>query len=389
MSDSAVSETNVPKSKGLWIAAAFVAVVGLGLSIYSVVHHLELRANGHTDAICNVNSQINCDALGAGYFLAMIFLAVTTAQGHKTRREHEPAWFLLVAAGVLVSIGLGIISLGVIGKVCLICIGTYVCTLVQGGLAYALYRDGDKRQFEVKLMGNGLTTAAVALALAVVGFNFAKPSAELPVELQDVAGKHDAAAKSTLLLPIVKEIPINRTAYSGTGEDYRLGSDEAKVTVVEFADYQCPACADAKKTIDELHQAMGDKILIVFKNYPLSNKCNANVQSDMHPFSCDIARLARCAGQYGKFWEYHRKAFDEQKSASLEKAKEWGKSVGLTEAQMQACLSSADILTKLQDDVNIGNTSGLDGTPTIFINGRKYLGGRTVSELRSAIESLF
>jgi len=82
------------------------------------------------------------------------------------------------------------------------------------------------------------------------------------------------------------------------------------------------------------------------------------------------------------------KAFAEQSRASSEEAREWGKSVGLSEDQMTECLSSPDILAKIKEDVEIGNKAGVNATPTIFINGRKYLGERSAAKLRAAIESL-
>lgn len=408
MSDQALnySESDrIPKSQNLWWSAVVLAVIGIGLSLYSVKHHLELRANGHTDAFCNISAQINCDVVasskyaelfgipvgvfGAGYFLAMAFLAATTALGHKTRKEHEAAWLILAGAGVVASLVFGGISLGVLNAVCIVCIATYVVTLLQAAVAYVISRDGDQRSFQTKTIGNGLTSAAVAMAIVIVAFNFLRPSAELPKELQDVAGKHDHLAESSMTLsPNKVDIQINRTPYSGAGEDYRVGSDDAKVVIVEFADYQCPACSAARKTFEDLHKEVGDRVLFVFKNFPLSNKCNGSMQSDMHPYSCDIARLARCAGQYGKFWEYHKLAFDEQSRASLEQAKVWGQKVGLTEAQITQCLNSADILAKLRDDADVGTRAGVDGTPAVYINGRKYTGERTVQALRSAIEGI-
>ncbi|MCX6117249.1 MAG: thioredoxin domain-containing protein [Proteobacteria bacterium] len=401
-STSEISNQSDSKIK-LWWSAFVLALIGLALSAYSVKHHMDLRANANTDAVCNINASVNCDAVasskyaevfgypvgvfGIGYFLAMGFFAWTIATNGKTSRENRVTWFALAAIGLMTSIILGSISLGVIQVVCVVCIATYVVTIGQAFVAYMLYRDSGIPEFNPKLLGNGATSAIVAVALSLVGYSYMKPAAQLPAHLQDLPGKFDKP-ESASLLPIQKDIPINRTAYSGVGEDYRLGNDDAKAVIVEFADYQCPACAEAKEVLDNLYKEMGNKILIVFKNYPLSNKCNSTVQSDMHPFSCDISRLARCAGQYGKFWEYHRMAFENQRSASLEKAKEWGRNVGMTEAQMTSCLNSPDILAKIQDDVGLGNKSGVDGTPTIFINGKKYVGQRTVADLRATIESL-
>jgi protein-disulfide isomerase len=108
----------------------------------------------------------------------------------------------------------------------------------------------------------------------------------------------------------------------------------------------------------------------------------------MHPHSCDIAKLARCAGSIGKFWEFHTKAFEDQTNASEKSMRAWGKSAGLSDTQMDQCLASPDILAKIRDDVDLGNRAGVNSTPTIFVNGMKYLGERNVEAMRSAIESM-
>lgn len=397
------SESN---SMPLWIAAIVTAIAGAATSVYSVIHHMEVRSTGATNAACNINATVNCDAValskyaelfniplgvyGLGYFTAMAILAATVAFNLKTKAQNWPTWLLLSASGIVASLVLGIISLVSLNLVCIVCIVIYAITIVQAVTAYLIYKksskekSGNKTLFDSKNVFSGLSNAGLVLGLVVGGFVFLKPKSELPLHLQDTPGKHDGMATVQPNIPSV-EIPLNRTPYSGFGEDYRLGSDEAKVVITEFADYQCPACASAKTLLDELHKKMGNQILIVFKNYPLSNQCNSSVQSDMHSHSCNIARLARCAGKKGRFWEFHRKAFDEQRSASLEQAKVWGKTVGLSDQEMDTCLTSKDILAKIQDDVALGNKIGVDSTPTIFINGRRFVGGRSVDSLENAV----
>ena len=405
--------TSAPKlqpNKTLWTAGVATGVVGMAASIYSIKHHMELKLQGHTEAACNINSLINCDAVaaskyselfgtplgvwGLGYFFAMTILAATILVGHKSSKEHEPSWILLSLVGLIGSIGLGAISLGILGKVCIVCIIIYAASIIQAILAWFAWKSrgatvaGPSLDFSMKTLASGISTAAIAAALAVIGFNVIKPAAQLPKELQDLPGKHNGLGSLPLFAPNPVDIPVYKTAYSGLGEDYRKGPDDAKIVIVEFADYMCPACGQAATVIEELHRQLGQRALIVFKNYPLSSECNSAVQSNMHPYSCQIAKLARCAGRYGKFWDYHLKAFAEQSRASSEKAREWGKSVGLSEDQMNECLSSPDILAKIKEDVDIGNKAGVNATPTIFINGRKYLGERSAAQLRAAIESL-
>lgn len=404
------SAPKIPAHKSLWTTAVVAGITGIATSIYSIKHHMELKLQGHTEAACNINSLINCDAVaaskyseilgtplgvwGLGYFFAMTVLAGTVLAGHKSAREHEPSWILLSLVGLLGSIGLGVISLGIIGKVCLVCIIIYGVSILQAVLAWFAWKAGrnvsagSSLDFTMKTLASGISTAAIAAAVAVIGFNLIKPASQLPKELQDLPGKHDGLGQLPVFSPNAVDIPIHKSAYSGLGEDYRKGPDDAKIVIVEFADYMCPACGQAATVIEDLHKQLGQRALIVFKNYPLSSECNSAVQSNMHPYSCQIAKLARCAGRYGKFWDYHLKAFQEQSLASSDKAREWGKSVGLSDDQMKECLASPDILAKIREDVELGNKTGVNSTPTIFINGRKYLGERSAQKLRAAIESL-
>ncbi len=388
-----------------WLFAIGLAVVGVVTSLYSIKHHLELRIHGHTDASCNINSSINCDAVaaskyseilgvplgvwGLGYFLAMVVLAITVFTQHKSSKEHEPTWFVMTAIGVLTSLALAGISLGVLGTVCIVCVVIYTLTLGQAGLAWKLWSDGKATMaFNGKALSSGLSTVAVVVALTVGGFNFLQPAKQLPPELQDTPGKIDGPKTISNLSPSTVDIPINKTAYSGFGEDFRKGPDDAKIVIVEFADYMCPACGQTAPVIEDIGKQLGSRALIVFKNFPLSNQCNSGVQQDMHPHSCDIAKLARCAGGKGKFWDYHLLAMAEQSKASKEKMREWGKHVGLSDQEMDGCLASKDMLAKIKDDVSVADKIGVNSTPTIFINGRKYFGERTAPALRATIESM-
>jgi protein-disulfide isomerase len=183
-------------------------------------------------------------------------------------------------------------------------------------------------------------------------------------------------------------VKIDFTAYSGLGEDYRKGSDDAKVKIVEYADYQCPSCATASKVMRTLHADMGDKVLIVFKNFPLDSTCNPTMQSKVHPFACEAAIMTRCAAQVGKFWELNERIFDNVRDIDSTRLLAWAKDVGLNDDQIKQCKASADIVKKIQDDVKQANEAGLTGTPTIFINGRKYNGAVDPETLKQLVEAL-
>jgi protein-disulfide isomerase len=141
----------------------------------------------------------------------------------------------------------------------------------------------------------------------------------------------------------------------------------------------------ASEDIQAAMSAVGeDRVLFVYRNYPLSNKCNANVGSEGHAYACDMAMAARCAGSQKKeaFWEFKTWAFsgidmspeDQAKQFSLEGFSAQAKKLNLDVSRFDACLKDKVEIAKLQEDIEFGKKMGLTGTPLIVINGRKYTG---------------
>lgn len=382
------------------IAGLIIAVIGIALSIYSSRHHLEVKATGQTDAACNINEKFSCDdvalsqfseiggiplgVFGLGYFVASGVLLLVGLTGGKSGKEHMQGYVFLVLIGVLTSIALAIISATQLGTYCITCIGVYVLTGLQVA-TLIIWRNDLPGGFTPKNVFSGGTTAVIAVAGVILVFNFTKsylaPSGNSGDTTQTPENMPTLAATA-------QEIQVSKSAYSGLGEDYRKGNDNAKVVINEFADFQCPACARASETLSALHKEYGDRVLIVFRNYPLDSSCNSSVQARIHESACNAAVMARCAGQYGKFWQYHDLAFNFQKEMSQKTIRQWGTQVGLTDEQMDQCLASKDILEKVKADIALGNQLGVDSTPTLFLNGRKVLGGRGISELKNEIDQL-
>jgi protein-disulfide isomerase len=191
-----------------------------------------------------------------------------------------------------------------------------------------------------------------------------------------------------VLAPVPVEIKIYTSPFSSYGEDYRKGGDNAKVQLVEFSDFQCPACQQATKVVDQLSEEFGDALLVVYKNYPLDDKCNPKVQNKFHDYACDAAFLARCAGRYGRFWEFNRIVYENQPQLSTENLHKWAKQVGLNDEQIKECLNSKDIQEKIKSDVEAGEKAGVEGTPTLFINGLRVVDWRSVESLSHKIRQL-
>ncbi|RZA25438.1 MAG: hypothetical protein EOP10_06880 [Proteobacteria bacterium] len=407
------------KLRNLILLGSIFALVGIGLSLYSLVHHIELKTLGSTTFACNISDTLSCDDIanskyaedpwgnpvgvyGIGYFLGLLALLVTARVKEHLRKDALQAYGVLVVIGVLVSITFGSISHFIIGKICPTCVGVYLVTLVQLAVLF-FSREAIPGPMNVKSVTNGAWYSIIALALVIAGYSVFKPRTSPHLKLdnartaEEVGLKDEGAppAQSKAVGPLAlldaspsPSVKIDLSAYSGLGEDFHKGSPDAKVKIVEFADFQCPACSHASKALKQVHAEFGDKILVVFKNFPLDSSCNSSVQTKMHAHACTAARLARCAGTAGKFWPMHDRLFENQSSIDETSLTAWAKELGLSDAQIKECKESKDVLAKIQDDARQASEAGLQGTPTLFINGQKYNGNVDVETMRSIIQAL-
>jgi protein-disulfide isomerase len=156
---------------------------------------------------------------------------------------------------------------------------------------------------------------------------------------------------------------------------YTLGPKHALVTLVEFADYECPYCQKVAADLRKLQGDFGDKLAFVFKDFPLP----------MHSHSQKAAEAARCAGKQGKFWEYHDELF-RSKQLDADRLKENALALHLDWAQFGKCLDSGQESADVQRDREEGLKLGLSGTPSFFVNGHFYSGALDYTALHQIVE---
>ncbi len=165
----------------------------------------------------------------------------------------------------------------------------------------------------------------------------------------------------------------------------RKGNAAAKVTVVEFADYQCPFCK-------RYHDAVGPDLL---KEYVDSGKISFVYKHSafLGQESVWAAQAAECAADQGKFWEYHDLLFAKQNGENVglftkDKLISYAKEIGLDSAKFDPCLQNDETLQRVVDDTTEGRQVGVSGTPTFFINGKPLVGAQPLSAFQSQIDSL-
>jgi protein-disulfide isomerase len=155
------------------------------------------------------------------------------------------------------------------------------------------------------------------------------------------------------------------------------GPAAAPVVLVLFSDFQCPYCRDFNLTIEDVMKKYGDKVRLVFRQFPLTS-IHANAQR--------AAKASLCAAAQNHFWEMHDLLFQNQNSLKEEDIKSRAKDLNLNINAFNSCLDSARISTMIHDDLRAGSMAGVDGTPALFINGR-YLGGaRSDDDIAAIIE---
>ena len=153
-----------------------------------------------------------------------------------------------------------------------------------------------------------------------------------------------------------------------------LGPAGAPVTIVEFSDYQCPYCHRAQSTIDQVMSAYAGKVQLVHRDFPL----------DMHPQAFAAARASRCAGEQGRFWEYHDRLFEHQDRLLPDDLREHAARVGLDAAAFDTCLAASTYAGRVRDGVAQGTGLGVSSTPTVYVNGR-LISGAQPYELFAAV----
>lgn len=174
----------------------------------------------------------------------------------------------------------------------------------------------------------------------------------------------------------LKPPPIQRIEVSVQGAPFK-GGEKAPVTIVEFSDFHCPFCRRVIPTLAQLESRYGDKIKLVFRDFPIEN---------LHPGATKAHEAARCANEQGKFWPYHDKLFASTPSSSPDVFKGMAKEVGLDAVAFETCLGSGKYQAAIKEDIAEGNRVGVGGTPAFFVNGRLISGAQPLEAFTRVID---
>lgn len=160
-------------------------------------------------------------------------------------------------------------------------------------------------------------------------------------------------------------------------KDHIQGDANAKCALVEYGDYECPHCGRAYPIVKRVQKHFGKRMRFVYRNFPLN---------EAHPHAESAAETAEFAGSKGKYWEMHDLLFENQLQLGGPLYLKLSSELGLSEKELRGALEKREFATHLKSDFLGGVRSGVNGTPTFFINGERHDGPFDFEELIAAIE---
>jgi protein-disulfide isomerase/uncharacterized membrane protein len=374
------------KQKILVALAAFVlAVLVHG---YLTMHYYPLvlgLASG--PSICNISSQMNCDAVTASAFSAvfgipvaafgLVFNALLFILGLMTwlglRGDAERSWrdvFWLSLVSVITSVVMGAISVLFIGSYCLFCIIAYVLSFIAFGAVWTALPSspwlhlgpdvaswfGERRSFLMWL-------AAVPIGAGLIHISFKQSnSADRFESLSKIAVDDWEAA------PVVKWTATPSLAKGASAE-------AATMVITEFADFLCGHCKNAAPSLGAF-VAAHPGVRLVFYSFPLDSTCNSKLERGTG-VSCRLAKSVYCAEQQKLGWALHDKLFEKQyayqgKTAANVDAElqSDAAAIGVDWANLEACMNDPQTDTVIRAQADQGHAAGVRGTPAIYVNGK-------------------
>lgn len=160
--------------------------------------------------------------------------------------------------------------------------------------------------------------------------------------------------------------------------DHVQGDEKAPLILVEYGDYECPHCGHAYPIIQRVQKHLGKRLAFVFRHFPLSQ---------MHPNAEGAAEAAELAAANGRFWEMHDGIFENQQTLGIPLLLELAETLSLSANDLESALTSSEYEPRVKSDFIGGVRSGVNGTPTFFINGHRHEGSFEYEDLVAAIEA--
>lgn len=380
------------------ITILILALIGFFLSAYLA----EIGINDYLDishkSICNFNEYFNCDVVARSDFsshfgipnfiIGLIFYFViiaTTLYKLLYKDKFLPNFIVYIfwvsLLSVIGSIYLFIVSSTIIKSFCIFCMGVYIVNILMFLVTFMAEKfslshlittlSNDVKTFFISPTRTGLFIMIAIFALLLLYYFNSHPILSKGAQNNLTGGE---------------KINID---YSRTSQD-RLVTGPATapaLTVMVFTDYECPFCSKASFEVKKLLKNNPD-LRLIFKDYPLDQSCNYNINRPFHEYACKASISARCAAEQGKFWEYHDLLFENQGNIDENSFMDFAQSLNLDMKKFETCVNTAKPIDKIITDIDEAGALGVNATPTFFFEGRKEEGYKRYEELQKIVDEV-
>jgi len=356
-----------------------LALAGVALSALTLVIHERIAGGGYT-SFCDVNASISCDAVLGSRFgemlgvpvpavslLVFVAAALFTLPGAISGASGGIADLvvLALAAGSLgTALVLFTIAIFVLHHFCPLCLSMDALIVAWVVTVVPLLGRFSRPSPQV---ARALTAGALLVAIAGNYVVFRRTPPPMPSTVAEIKERDPKFYEFYTTLPMQSPGDVEG------GARHSKGKADAPVTIVEFSDFECPACGAAFPDLRNLVHSRPD-IRFVFRHFPLDSSCNSAVPRALHPDACLAAFAAECAGQQDRFWEYHDLLFTNQHTLDRESLFRYARQLELSIPTFRACLDDPATRARIAEDVDAGVKAGIMSTPTLFINGRMLQG---------------
>ena len=362
-------------SRTAWWLFLIISIIGLGLAAHLTYVHIGVHTITDFSSGCNINQTFNCESVALSPYsvflgipvslwggMAYLFFLVMSILGIRRKRpEIFPLHGLLLLTtifGFVVSLSLAYISYTQIKALCPTCMGTYAVNLFLVIIAIAIYKGEEVAVGQCitqifRWLPKGLLLILVGgICLAVL------------IAVYPKYWKEDAQRGR-----------LSKILQGADHGHHWIGAKNPSITIVEFADYECYYCRKMHYKLRRYVQRFPTIIRLIHRHYPLDNKCNSNIKSQIHLRACMLARAAYCAGKQNQFWKANDLFYKQGKKMGENQAAIGVGNFGVKQKAFKECLASDEAHEAILKDLQAGEKLGIRGTPFFTMNGKAYRKG--------------
>jgi len=346
-------------------------ILGLILSLYSTYLDFLIHYGIESDYLfCSVNEFIDCKSiylskysrvfgfsksnLGVLYFIILAINFIFLLK--KTDESRFNIFVLFISAGALYSIYNLYLNFFVIQKICLICL------LLQVLNIFLLVSVSIERKhiysdiFSIRFTNYFYSQLVIIILIMFFGFHLQK-------KLNEYLSIDNSNTKADNY--IENYFSSNKIEFNFNNQVQVLGNKNSKIEIVIFSDFECAYCSNASSILKELHSKYENDVKIIFVHYPLDKTVNPHTPNSNHIYAGLASKAIICLSQKESFWKVHDYFFENQDNFSDAFFYDY-----LDKYNLKDCINQEETTQFLNYNMDLGNMAGLEGTPTIFINGR-------------------